>query len=142
MSVGVNVIDSDHKKLLSMINELDFIIQAEMTPKKDSIESVISELIDYTIYHFDREEKLMAACAYPELERHKLVHESLKQQVKNYMDSFKHKPESFEPKAMRIFLNLWLVDHIMSMDKDYESWMENKAEIIEQTNTEFEQETQ
>jgi hemerythrin len=138
MSVGVDVIDNDHKKLLNLINEMDYIIQADVASKKGAIESVISELIDYTIYHFDREEKLMEVCSYPELERHKRVHESLKLQVQSYMDSYQRKPQLFEPKAMRIFLNLWLVDHIMSMDKDYESWMQGKTEIIENTNAAFE----
>ena len=141
MSVGVEVIDNDHKKLLNLINEMDFIIHADVASKKGAIESVISELIDYTIYHFDREEKLMEACGYPELERHKRVHETLKLQVQTYMDSYQQNPNSFEPKAMRIFLNLWLVDHIMSMDKEYESWMQDKAELIENTNAEFEQGT-
>ena len=138
MSVGIDVIDNDHKKLLNLINELVFIIQANAPSKEAAIESVISELIDYTIYHFDREEKLMEVCGYPEIERHKRVHETLKQQVQTYMDRYKQKPQTLEPDAIRIFLNLWLVDHIMTMDKDYESWMQNNAELIEQTNTDFE----
>ncbi len=138
MSVGVDVIDNDHKKLLNLINEMDYIIHADVTQKYGAIESVISELIDYTIYHFDREEKLMEVCGYPELEKHKRVHESLKSQVQTYMDSYQRTPQQFKPEAMRIFLNLWLVDHIMSMDKDYESWMQGKNEIIKKTNAEFE----
>lgn len=137
MSVGVDVIDNDHKKLLKLINEMGFIIQANAPSKKGAIESVISELIDYTIYHFHREEKLMEVCGYPDLEKHKRVHETLKKKVQTYLDSYEQKPQSFEPAAIRIFLNLWLVDHIMTMDKDYESWMQNKGELIEQTNTEF-----
>ena len=138
MSVGVNAIDNDHKKLLSLLNELDHIIFSDEPSNKAAIESVMSELIDYTIYHFDREEALMVVCEYPGFDKHKRAHEALKAQVNSFMDSYKQDPDSFEPKTIRIFLNLWLVDHIMTMDKDYESWMQGKDDIIEKFNTEFE----
>jgi hemerythrin len=141
LSVGVDVIDKDHKKLLSLLNEMNYIIDADVITNKGAIESVLSEIIDYTNYHFDREEMLMAACDYPELESHKQAHETLKGQGQRFMDNFNHDSTSFDPTVVRLFLRNWLVDHIMGMDKDYESWMQDKDDIIEKTNAEFEHKT-
>lgn len=139
ISVGVSVIDRDHQKLFSLLNEMEYIFRAEVASKKGAIQSVLSELIDYTKYHFKREEILMEACDYPELENHKQVHEVLKEQVKHYLEGYRRDPSSFDLEKLRNFLKDWLIDHIMVMDKRYESWMQNKEDIIGKTNTEFEQ---
>jgi hemerythrin len=140
MSVGVDVIDEDHHKLLSLLNEMNYIIDADAVSAKGAIESVLSELIEYTEYHFDREEILMQACEYPELEKHKYAHEALRAEAKSHMDGYRRNPLSFTPKILSIFLQSWLVNHIMGMDKDYESWMQGKDDIIEKANADFERE--
>lgn len=138
MSVGVNVIDEDHKKLLALLNEMEFIIDANVVSNSGAIESVLSELLDYTVYHFDREEILMKACDYPDLLMHQQVHATLIGQVQQLVDKHRQKPHSFDPKALRTFLEYWLLDHILGMDKEYESWMSGKDDIIDKTNKEFE----
>lgn len=140
MSVGVEAIDKDHKKLLSLLNEMEYIIDADVASKKGAIESVLLELIDYTTYHFNREEILMEACGYPELEIHKRVHETLKGQVQSIMNSFRQKSPSYDPNAIRIFLKDWLVEHILGMDKNYELWMQEQIDVIEKVNTKYESE--
>ncbi len=139
MSVGVDAIDNDHKKLLSLLNEMEYIINADVASNNGAIESVLSELIDYTDYHFDREEVLMEACGYPELENHKQVHEALKGQAHNLLNQFRQKSSSYSPKAILIFLNDWLVEHILGMDKDYELWMQKKIDAVENANAIYEQ---
>ena len=126
MSVGNEDIDNDHRKLLSLINELDYIIGADVASKDGAIASVLSDLIDYAGYHFQREEDLMQACEYPDLQSHRRAHEIFKNQVKSFMDGYKNKYPSFEPKALRFFLEDWLVEHILKMDKHYESWIRDK----------------
>jgi len=131
MSVGVDIIDNDHKKLLSLINEMDYIINADVSVNEGAIASVLSELIDYTKYHFEREEKLMEACNYPHIQSHIQVHKVLVGQVQSFMDSFIKKDTGFNPKVLRIFMEDWFVDHIMKMDKDFELYTEGKKDIIE-----------
>lgn len=126
MSVGHEDIDNDHRKLLSLINELNYILTADVASKNGAIASVLSELIDYTAYHFQREEDIMEACNYPELQSHRQAHEVFKGQVNSFMDGFKNRYQSFDPMALRFFLQDWLVEHILKMDKQYESWLQNK----------------
>ncbi len=58
MSVGVRVLDEDHKKLIAMINEL----HASMMEghSNEIVGGVLRRLANYTVEHFQREEKLFA----------------------------------------------------------------------------------
>lgn len=60
ISVGVETIDADHKKLIAMVNDLYDAILAGCGRKK--LDSLLDHLIDYTRYHFAREEKLLGVC--------------------------------------------------------------------------------
>lgn len=131
MSVGIDIIDEDHKKLLGLLNEVDNIINAGTSSESESIESILFDLLDYTKNHFKREETLMKACDYPHLSEHKNAHETMLGQVNSYMNSFKAGSPSFNPVALRLFLEAWIVDHILKMDKDYVSWISGKDDIIE-----------
>jgi len=138
LSVGVSVIDEDHKKLLGFLNELEYINNSGAASKQGAIESVISDLMDYTEYHFKREEVLMQACGYPGLKTHKQVHEILKAQTQNLVDDYKRDSLSFDSNVFCAFLRSWWLEHISVMDKDYESWMRDKDDVIDRTNTGFE----
>ena len=125
MSVGIDAIDSDHKKLLSLLNEMDYIINVDVS-RKGAVKSVLCELIDYTEYHFQREEDLLRACGYPQIDMHHQVHEVLKAQVHHFVDQHRQDPDTLDLETLRYFLELWLLDHIKGMDKDYEDWVKGK----------------
>ncbi len=71
-SVGVAVFDEDHKKLVELFNTLHEAIRTSAGPS--TIKPILSELLDYTSYHFGREEKLMAEISYPGLGTQKEAH--------------------------------------------------------------------
>ncbi len=64
MSVGVEAIDNDHKKILSLISALHCVI--EYNKPTDAIEAVFDELTSYAAVHFKREEDLMQASNFAE----------------------------------------------------------------------------
>lgn len=137
MSVGVDVLDHDHRKLFGLINELDTIINADVVSKQGAIDSVLSELADYSNYHFNREQALMEACEYPDLDNHKKVHIIYKNKLDEALLDHKKQPASINVQEIRDFLKNWWIDHIMVMDKHYQSSMQGKQAIIEQANAEF-----
>ena len=63
LSVGVGVIDEDHKKLVGMVNELYDAMQAGQG--RDSLGRILNGLVQYTKFHFAREEKCFAQTGYP-----------------------------------------------------------------------------
>ena len=79
LSVGVGVIDDDHKKLVGMVNELYDAMQAGHG--KEKLGRILDDLVKYTKFHFAREEKFFAETGYPAAGPHKQQHEALTRQV-------------------------------------------------------------
>ena len=69
LSVGVDLIDSDHKTLIDLINLVADSIEAGQSAK--TIGDVVQLLYEYTEFHFIREEVLMEACGYSDLDNHR-----------------------------------------------------------------------
>ncbi|MFV9615703.1 MAG: hemerythrin domain-containing protein, partial [Gammaproteobacteria bacterium] len=72
LSVEVDEIDEDHRKLVDLFNILSHSVAEGDTP--DYIEAVLEELISCTIWHFRHEERLMLLYKYEGLEAHKVEH--------------------------------------------------------------------
>ena len=67
-SVHIDELDEQHKELIHLINEMyDAMKNGKGT---DALGSILSELVEYTKYHFDAEEKLFLQYGYPEREAH------------------------------------------------------------------------
>lgn len=115
MSVGIGVIDTDHQKLVSMVNELYDGIQAGKG--KEKLGSVLDALVDYTKMHFAREEKFFAQTAYPEAAAHQKEHAALTKQVADVQGKFKAGATSTLSLEVMNFLKNWLITHIQGTDK-------------------------
>jgi len=117
MSVGVQVIDDDHKKLIGMLNDLN---DGVITGKNNrSLESVIDALLRYTKYHFAREERFFAETGYPGGAAHKAEHDLLARRVSNLQTRFEA-GQSLELSLEALaFLKDWLTGHIMGSDQRY-----------------------
>ena len=63
MSVGVPLLDSDHRALIDAINRMHD--QVEGDGKPSILGEIFDELIAYIEFHFAREEKVMATCEFP-----------------------------------------------------------------------------
>ena len=136
MSVGVEIIDEDHQRLFILLNRLGYSLREQST--SEVMTKVLSDLSDYTDYHFNREEILMEVCDYPEIDLHKRVHRALRTQVAKYRQAFQQDPAAVDIRQLRDFINDWLIDHIMVMDKKYESWMKGKDRELRLANVRFE----
>ena len=79
MAVGVRLLDTDHQKLVGLLNELyDAVMKGQ---GKESLGKVLDGLVDYTKIHFAHEEKFFAQTSYPDAAAHKKEHDALTQQV-------------------------------------------------------------
>ena len=117
MSVGVKVLDDDHKKLFAMINELHEAMQVGRG--KQALADILARLTDYTVEHFNREEGLLAEADYGSLDLHHRVHEKLKADVAEMRRKFVEGTETAMPIDLLQFLQNWLKNHIMLTDKRY-----------------------
>ncbi len=71
--VGIDLVDKQHRQLINLINELETSLNGSL--KDNSITEVAYAIVEYAIYHFSEEEKLMDACYYPQGSCRKREHE-------------------------------------------------------------------
>jgi len=121
MSVGVDVLDGDHKRLLDMFNTL--LKTGVATKSKEDLIPLLAGLRDYTDTHFRREEELMERHAFPGREAHKAAHRYFVGEV----DKLQRDLDAGHAMMLRIDLILllkeWLIEHIQSADKQYQPYM-------------------
>lgn len=122
MDTGIKLIDDDHKTLIKLINQLQNATQYKVEDK--SIDAIMDKLIDYTKYHFDREEFLMRNNNYPDYENHKKLHENMIAKMAECMEKYKNDPNHTIDDALK-FLTDWLVKHIKGNDREYIPYLKN-----------------
>jgi hemerythrin-like metal-binding protein len=121
MSVGVPLLDSDHKTLIGLINLLHRSIGDE--EEYSAVGSVLQALEEYAAHHFTREEKMMEACRYPLLVQHHATHASFADRVSQLKSRYDQDKTGVRARECLAFLNSWLIDHICTTDMNYRSWV-------------------
>lgn len=117
MSVGVKVLDEDHKKLVGMVNELhDGILGGR---RAEALAKVLDELVAYTKTHFNREEALFAKTGYPKAAEHKQHHDELLKKAGDLQARYKEGQTSMLSLETMSFLKSWLAHHIGGDDQGY-----------------------
>jgi hemerythrin len=116
LSVGIELIDNQHKKLVALINDLN---EAMKLGKGSTIiKNIIDELISYTISHFATEEKYFKQFNYADTQVHVAEHEAFVRKVSDFVDDLNEARLSLSISVMN-FLRDWLKNHIMVVDKKY-----------------------
>ncbi len=114
-SVGVALIDEQHKMFVGIMNELYSAIVEKK--EKTVIDDVFKQLVAYTQFHFQTEERYFDEFKYEGAQEHKEAHAKLRHQIAELEE---RKDGIFEdPFLLMDFLEDWLVNHIMGMDKQY-----------------------
>jgi len=123
-SVNIGEIDSQHKKLFALINELFDGMRAGRG--KDILGAVLSDLIAYTVYHFNTEERIFQQYGYPERIKHKQEHDELTRKAKELKADFEGGNRMISIEVMN-FLRDWLNVHILQEDKKYVPFLTSKG---------------
>lgn len=117
LETGITVIDTDHKVLVDLLNQAhDCVGDAE---ESATLGSVLNALVDYTQYHFAREEYLMQAASFPEFSAHKARHDALSRRAREVRASYLENPEQISALEIMDFLRTWLIEHILKEDFRY-----------------------
>lgn len=115
-SVGVAKFDTQHKRLIDLLNTLhDAMMKGQ---GQAALGSTLSELINYTTTHFEDEEKAFATAGYPESFQHRQEHQALVKQVADIKKRF-DAGEIALSLTTTSFLQDWLQNHILGTDKKY-----------------------
>ena len=123
-SVGIDSIDNDHKKLIHLINNLQTAIDYKTDRQFER--QTMDEVIDYTHYHFDREEGLMEDNDYPDFVPHKAKHKDMIAKVNEYAEAYERdEPDAIE--SLLAYLKSWLIAHINGTDQEYSEFLISKG---------------
>ena len=117
-SVNIAEIDTQHKKIIGFINELNDAMKEGKG--KEVLSAILNELINYTATHFKYEEQYFEKFGYPETEAHKQHHANLVQEVVSFRDNFQSGKLGVTVEVLS-FLIGWLKNHILVEDKKYTS---------------------
>lgn len=123
-SVNVKEIDDQHKKLVSMINELnDAMAQGKA---KDVLGAILDKLVSYTAAHFALEERLFQTHGYEGYQEHKDKHDKMTAKVLDLQRQFKSGQAAMTIEVMN-FLKSWLDKHILGTDMKYSAFLNSKG---------------
>ncbi len=115
-SVGNAVLDNEHKQLFNILNELYTAFMNHETMEK--LGGILSDLHNYTIYHFSHEEELLKERNHPLSLEHIRLHKDFIGKVASFKEKHENGLTVVQYEMMN-FLNKWLIEHIQGTDKDY-----------------------
>lgn len=113
LSVGNDVIDSDHKHLIEIINLVE---RSLKTINRGELTVALGSLTRYSKEHFDREEKIASAAGYMQVSR---LHQSHEQLLKKIDQMQQEIGEVWTASAVEHFTALlrdWLINHVIKED--------------------------
>ena len=115
---GISIVVEVHQELFRIIRRANDLITVELLHDKfDEIVSVLNELRDYTEKHFADEEEYMAGINYEGLEAQKKTHEMFVDKLNEInLDDLDDNQQQYLIELVD-FLLMWLVNHILKMDK-------------------------
>lgn len=125
LSVGVGQFDTEHQKLVGMVNDLFDAVQGGKG--KDRLAPILDGLITYTKTHFANEERYMQQHDFPGFTAHKAEHDALAKQVLAVQEKVKAGATAALSMEVMNFLKNWLVKHILGTDKGYTAFLNAKG---------------
>lgn len=116
--VGIGFVDEQHKKLFEISNRAYELLEDQFCiDKYDKIVDILEELKDYTVYHFNEEEKYMKSIGYSDYLSQKVAHDGF---IKKIFDIDLNKVDQEQDKYLKDVLKFvvdWIIGHIISRDK-------------------------
>jgi len=113
--IGLPVIDSQHKRLFNLIDELNEAIETGLEIK--DVEKLFAGLKQYTTRHFQLEEKYMMESNYPGLEEQQKSHDYFSKKfiaLGNEIGEGSIKPTVIQ--TIKEELAQWLKSHVTGLD--------------------------
>ena len=114
-SVGVPLMDEQHKRLIDLINATQF-------PCDERALTVgIAKMFDYAAVHFQAEEALLRSRQYPGLAVHIGEHQQFREKAQDLASRNLRDPHISA--QLNAFLCRWLSDHILETDMKYKHFL-------------------
>lgn len=120
LSVSVDEIDQDHRRLVELLNLFSRAVAEGESPEYR--EALLEELITCTVWHFRHEERLMLKHNYPGFAEHKAEHDELIESAAAFQQKYLQNEQKMN-EADFDYLEHWLTEHILVMDMKLGDWL-------------------
>jgi hemerythrin len=125
LSVGVEVIDRQHRLLIDKYNAF-FTAYSEGRADKEVIR-LLGFLEEYVAIHFADEETLQQRIGFPDFQKHRNQHLELTRKVAELRDRLENKgPAPDLVASTGLLMTGWLIEHISVMDRAIGRFMKEK----------------
>ena len=114
---GIADVDQDHRRLVGLVNDLDAILSDNGDLGR--VGGIIDALIEYTDYHFQREERLLEEIGYDEAAAHAETHREFGLFLGDMVGACMLQPSAAIARKLNGYLRSWLVDHILVEDMKF-----------------------
>ena len=122
--------DDEHRALVDMINQMEALYDGKKPSAEESV-SAITKLLERMNSHTKNEEALMHKTAYTRLIPHKIEHDHFTAKLSDFCDDIKNGNATLCEEST-LFIRTWLYDHIVSVDKLFAKWLNEKG-LLQQT---------
>ena len=117
-NIGIKIIDDEHQRLFMIINKL-FALKEEEKRSRKVCQEGIKYFKEHALKHFEAEERYMELIAYEELDMHRRLHRSFRE---NTLPSLEREleREEYSPAAVDHFLAVcvgWIIGHTLTEDR-------------------------
>jgi hemerythrin len=124
-SIGVELFDNEHKKLIALINELyDAVLQDAGGP---AVERILDRLVEHAVLHFRHEEMYFEDWNFPDRDSHTASHRRLRHQIFEYREQIARAGDETVATELFAFLRQWLTKHILTEDRKYGAFLVGKG---------------
>jgi len=115
-SVGISIIDQEHKKLIGILNKAVFANEHNDNPV-ETLE-LLGDMLEYSRKHFSTEEAYMLKFKFPEYQLHRNEHLDFTNKTIMNHHNFISGDYQIANEILE-YLKQWLVNHIQVTDKKY-----------------------
>jgi hemerythrin len=121
-ATGIPLIDSQHKELFSLTNELFRACMSGDEALKNVFKETMGRMVDYVRFHFGAEQELLQRLKYPDYTEHKKQHDILIRDILEAVNGY-NKGEKFVPNQFVRTMRDWILSHIALTDKLYVAYI-------------------
>ncbi|MCY3413344.1 MAG: hemerythrin family protein [Candidatus Heimdallarchaeota archaeon] len=125
LKIGIDLIDAQHKTLIDTLNSL--VEKSDSGSGLEEIQNMLIFLVEYITVHFRDEEKIMEEYNFPEIKKHKKIHESFENKVGEMVLQYSSGGKTAELlKRIKNETIKWLINHIGVRDQELADYIKSK----------------
>ena len=125
-SVGNTLVDAYHHIFFQMVDEFRTALTEQASA---AMADRIAFLVDYTLMHFDSEEKLMEKVGYPDLDPHKEQHRLFREKMLDLQRRYQEADGGVGSEEVLYLIQDWFSHHILGTDMEFKPFVQSPHSV-------------